>query len=83
MFGSVSQVYRSYGVEDYLRGSTTIHARPSRGTEGQMLQQHEDLPVVVVRKVDTLLDGTPIAFGEVMWSAARVKFSITGDELDD
>jgi GntR family phosphonate transport system transcriptional regulator len=40
------------------------------------------MPVMVVRAVDQMLDGTPIAFTEVVWSAARVKFSINPDEDD-
>lgn len=73
-------VYQSYGITDYLRGQTQIHARPARGEEPRQLHQHADMPVLVVRAVDTLLDGTPIAHSEVIWSAARVKFSINLDE---
>jgi len=74
--GSVSSVYQSYGIEDYLRGSTQMHARPARADEAQQLRQHPDMPVIIVRAVDTLTDGTPIAFSQVVWSAARVKFAI-------
>lgn len=78
--GSVSAVYRSYGIDDYLRGSTQIHARPARETEAQQLRQHPDMPVIVVRAVDTLPDGTPISFSQVIWSSARVKFTIPNAE---
>ncbi len=80
VFGSVSEVYRSYGIEDYLRGSTVMHARPAQPSEAGTLRQHSDLPVMVVRAVDTLHDGTPIAFSEVIWSAARVKFTFSPEE---
>lgn len=76
VMGSVSAVYRSYGIDDYLRGNTQIHARPARASEAQQLRQHPDMPVIVVRAVDTLPDGAPIAFSQVIWSAARVKFTI-------
>lgn len=78
--GSVSSVYASYGVSDYLRGATQMHARPARAVEAQRLNQHPDMPVIIVRAVDTLLDGTPIAFSQVTWSAARVKFNIPNRE---
>lgn len=81
--GSTTAVYQSYGITDYLRGQTQIHARPARGEEPRQLHQHADMPVLVVRAVDTLLDGTPIAHSEVIWSAARVKFSINLDEDED
>ena len=74
--GSTTAVYRSYGITDYLRGETRIHARPAQGDEPQRLHQHPDMPVLVVRAVDTLLDGTPIATSKAVWSAARVTFSV-------
>ncbi|MEM1149097.1 MAG: phosphonate metabolism transcriptional regulator PhnF [Pseudomonadota bacterium] len=80
VLGSVSAVYRSYGIDDYVRGSTTIHARSAKPEEARQLKQHADMPVMLVRAVDTLPDGTPIAFSEVIWSATRVKFSFAPDD---
>jgi GntR family phosphonate transport system transcriptional regulator len=40
------------------------------------------MPVLVVRAVDRTPDGDPFAHSEVIWSAARVKFSINPDEDD-
>ena len=80
--GSTTAVYKSYGIDDYLRGQTRIHARPSRGDEARQLHQHPDMPVMVLRSVDTLLDGVPLSYSEVIWSAARVKFSVILDEDD-
>ncbi|MEL6680707.1 MAG: phosphonate metabolism transcriptional regulator PhnF, partial [Pseudomonadota bacterium] len=79
LLGSLTEVYRHYGIDDYLRGETTMHARPARLEEAKMLRQHPEMPVIVVRSVDTELDGTPIAFAQVVWSAARVKFTMGGD----
>lgn len=80
VMGSVSAVYVSYGIADYLRGSTQINARAARASEARTLRQHPDMPVIIVRAVDTLLDGTPIAFSQVVWSAARVTFNIPNDK---
>lgn len=80
VMGSVSAVYKSYGIDDYLRGSTEMNARPARAIEAQRLRQHPDMPVIVIRTVDTLLDGTPIACSRMIWSAARVKFNIPNKE---
>jgi len=77
VMGSVSAVYASYGIADYKRASTQIHARPARTDEAQMLNQHPDMPVIVVQAIDAELDGTPIAYTEVIWSAARVTFDIS------
>ena len=78
--GSVSAVYASFGIHDYKRASTQIHARPAQGDEAQMLNQHPDMPVIVVQAIDADLDGNPIAYGEVIWSAARVTFDISNSE---
>lgn len=78
--GSVSAVYASYGIDDYLRGSTTMHARPARLHEARQLRQHPDMPVIVVRAQDTGLDAMPLSYSEVIWSAARVKFKVIQDD---
>ncbi len=77
---SVSAVYASFGIADYKRASTQIHARPAKGDEAQTLDQHADMPVIVVQAVDADLDGRPIAYSEVIWSAARVTFDISSSE---
>lgn len=80
IMGSVTAVYASCGIADYKRASTQIHARPARAEEAQMLNQHPDMPVLVVQAIDAALDGTPIAYSEVIWSAARVTFDIANME---
>lgn len=74
--GSTSQVYASYGIADYLRASTEMLARPASADEARQLRQHPDMPVIVITAVDAELDGTPLAVSEVIWSAARVRFTI-------
>jgi GntR family phosphonate transport system transcriptional regulator len=76
VFGSVTETYRSYGIEDYIRLETRLHSRQARPDEARTLRQHPDLSVTVIRAVDALTDGTPISFSEVVWAASRVKFSI-------
>lgn len=78
--GSVSAVYASYGIQDYVRASTQIHARQARPEEARHLRQHADMPVVVVTAVDAELDGTPLSYSVVIWSSARVRFSIDTSE---
>lgn len=76
--GSITAAYKLYGITDYVRASTEIHSRPARGDEAQLLAQHPDMPVIIIRAVDADLSGHPLAFSEVIWSSARVKFSIPG-----
>ncbi|KPP90225.1 MAG: phosphonate metabolism transcriptional regulator PhnF [Rhodobacteraceae bacterium HLUCCA08] len=82
VFGSVTETYRSYGIEDYLRAETTFHSRQARPEEARMLCQHPDLSVTIIRAVDALPDGTPIACSEVVWAASRVRFSIASGDDD-
>jgi GntR family phosphonate transport system transcriptional regulator len=82
VFGSVTETYRSYGIDDYIRLETTLHSRQARPEEARMLRQHPDLSVTVIRAVDALSDGTPISFSEVVWAASRVKFSIVSGADD-
>ncbi|MGR3436237.1 MAG: phosphonate metabolism transcriptional regulator PhnF [Shimia sp.] len=80
--GSLTKVYESYGIADYLRGETRLHARAARPDEAKQLRQHPDMPVIVLRAVDVGMDGAPISFSEVVWSAARATFSVPGPELE-
>ncbi len=82
VLGSVSAVYASYGIADYLRQSTKMYARPARAEEARQLRQHPDMPVIVIRAVDAELDGTPLSYSEVIWSAARVTFHLSTTEDD-
>lgn len=74
--GSTSAVYASYGIKDYLRASTQMYARQATAEEARQLRQHPDMPVLVVTAVDAEPGGASIACSEVIWSAARVRFSI-------
>ncbi|MFN3662211.1 phosphonate metabolism transcriptional regulator PhnF [Yoonia sp.] len=78
--GSITAVYASYNITDYLRDSTRIYARPARPEEARQLRQHPDMPVIVVRAVDKDMDDAALSYSEVIWSAARVKFNIPNNE---
>ncbi|MEL6523962.1 MAG: phosphonate metabolism transcriptional regulator PhnF [Pseudomonadota bacterium] len=76
VLGSTTETYRSFGIPDYLRKNTSIYSRPSKPDEAKTLKQHSDVPVMVVTAVDATLDGTPISFSRVVWSAGRVTFTM-------
>lgn len=80
LYESVTAVYASYGIADYLRGSTEIESRPATAEEARVLHQHPDMPVLVVTATDILPDGTPLSYSERIWSAARVRFTITHED---
>lgn len=76
VLGSTTETYRTYGISDYLRQQTSIYSRPAKPDEAKTLKQHTDVPVMVVTAVDATPDGTPISYSRVIWSAARVTFSM-------
>jgi GntR family transcriptional regulator, phosphonate transport system regulatory protein len=82
VFGSVTETYRSYGIEDYIRRETTLFSRQAQPDEAKVLRQHPDLSVTIIHAIDALPDGTPIAFSEVIWAASRVRFTILSEPND-
>ncbi|MEL6240576.1 MAG: phosphonate metabolism transcriptional regulator PhnF [Pseudomonadota bacterium] len=76
VLGSVTATYKSYGIDDYLRGETAMHCRRAREDEAKLLKQHPDQPVIVIRAIDTDMEGRPISFSKVIWSGTRVKFNV-------
>jgi len=80
VMGPVSAVYASCGVADYKRASTQIHTRPASTVDAQLLSQHPDMPVIAGQSNDAELDCRPIAYSEVIWSAARVTIDISKTE---
>ncbi|MEE2945739.1 MAG: phosphonate metabolism transcriptional regulator PhnF [Pseudomonadota bacterium] len=81
VLGSTTQAYKTYGINDYVRAETTLHSRLARPDEAKQLKQHADSPVVVISALDELLDGTPLSYKKVIWSALRVKFSMSKDGI--
>lgn len=76
LLGSTTETYRSFGIEDYVRQQTAIYARSAKPEEAKTLKQHQDVPVMIVTAVDATPDGTPISASRVIWSAARVTFTM-------
>ncbi len=80
--GSTTETYRSYGVADYFRHETELHARPAKPDETAVLKQHPGLPVIVLHAVDVDPEGRPLSTSRVIWAAGRVKFIMTGQQDD-
>lgn len=79
--GSTTETFRSFGINDYHRKSTSILSRAATPDEAKTLRQHVDVPVMVVTAVDATPDGTPLSCSQVIWSAARVTFTM--EQSDD
>ena len=77
---SVTEIYRSHGIADYRRLETVLAARMPQKWEARMLSQPADQPVMEVFKTDVTLEGEPIAWGDSIWAAGRVRFALTMGE---
>jgi GntR family phosphonate transport system transcriptional regulator len=76
VLGSTTETYRSFGIEDYVRKHTSFYSRTAKPDEAKALKQHPDVPVLVVAAIDATPDGSPISTSRVIWSAARVTFTM-------
>lgn len=76
---SVTDIYRDAGIGDYFRKSTTVFARRADPGEAELLSQHPDQPVLVVRKTDIDAQEHPIGYSEGIWAADRVRFTFDAE----
>ena len=79
--GSLTDIYRAYGIPDYFRKRTVVFTRRPDAEEALLLMQHPDQPVMVVQKTDVDASGRPIGHSEAVWAGDRVQF--TFDSLDE
>ncbi|MFT6785382.1 MAG: DNA-binding GntR family transcriptional regulator [Dinoroseobacter sp.] len=70
------------GVAEYSRAQVMMLARCAESEWALVLDQHPDLPVMVVTKIDVDPRGGPVEFSEAIWSAHKVKFA-DGAACDD
>lgn len=78
---SVTEIYRSHGVGDYRRRHTTVLARRAEPWEARLLDQRLEAPVMVLQKTDVDPLGSPIGYGEAVWSALLVRFRFEDDDV--
>ncbi|MGK6315476.1 phosphonate metabolism transcriptional regulator PhnF [Neorhizobium sp. DT-125] len=77
---SVTEIYRDFGIPDYLRHSTTIFTRLPIAEEARLLAQSQEQPVLIVQKVDVDMEGHPIAYSDVVWAGERMQFVIDNED---
>ncbi|TGV12488.1 UTRA domain-containing protein [bacterium M00.F.Ca.ET.141.01.1.1] len=73
---SVSVILAEYGVTDYIRLRTDIIERLPTKEEARRLTQPETEPVMLTKKVDVDMKGTPTSYSETVWASERMQFSI-------
>jgi GntR family transcriptional regulator, phosphonate transport system regulatory protein len=76
---SISEAFRSYGIESYERLSTSLSARLATQEEVARLDLSYGDPVLTSEGIDSLPDGTPLQVVESAFSPARVQFIVEHD----
>ncbi len=77
---SITDIYRSHGINDYFRKRTIVFARRPDAEEAGLLMQHPDQPVMVLQKTDVDGAGQPIGYSEAVWAGDRVQFSFDSQD---
>lgn len=74
--GSVTAALLELGIDDYLRASTSVNARPATAHECTELALSPGDSVLVTTSLDTLTDGTPLQYGLTRFAGSRVTLDI-------
>jgi len=72
-------ILRHYDIADYQRIETVIFARPASRDETFHLELPPHAWVMVTQKLDASLEGVPLIYGESIWAADRIQFTITDE----
>lgn len=73
---SITDVYASYGITDYVRTHTSILTRPADERENALLMMRPGQAVLFVQKIDSDCEGRPICYAEAAWAGDRVQFTL-------
>jgi GntR family phosphonate transport system transcriptional regulator len=76
-----TDILKHFGVQDYVRAHSRITTQMPSEETARLLKQAPARPLLCVESVDADMDGTPIKFGETVFSGARVQLVVNaGDE---
>ncbi len=76
-----TDILKHFGVQDYLRAQSRITTQMPSDETARLLKQMGTRPVLCVESLDVDMDGTPIKYGEVVFSGDRVQLLVAaGDE---
>ncbi|MBU1307696.1 MAG: phosphonate metabolism transcriptional regulator PhnF [Alphaproteobacteria bacterium] len=78
---SITQIYKTYGIADYRRHSTTVFTRLANEHETSLLMMRPGQSVLIVQKIDVDMDGRPIGFSEAAWAGDRVQFTFENADV--
>lgn len=77
--GSVTAALSLLGIDDYLRASTQVSARPATAAECTELELSPGAAVLVTTSLDVLPGGAPLQYGVTRFAASRITLNIEHD----
>ena len=76
-----TDILKHFGVQDYLRAQSRITTQMPSEETARLLKQMATRPVLCVESLDVDMEGTPIKYGEVVFSGDRVQLLV--DSVDE
>lgn len=80
--GSITTALKAFGIDDYVRRSTTISARHAGHEELRELKLSPGAIVLVTEAINDNLAGRPIHFSRTSFAADRVEMRVDSSERD-
>jgi GntR family transcriptional regulator, phosphonate transport system regulatory protein len=77
---STTEILKRLGVQDYLRAESRITTQMPTEEAARLLRQPVTRPLLCVESVDVDMEGTPIKYGETMFSGDRVQLCVCMDQ---
>ncbi len=69
-------ILKHFGVQDYVRAHSRVTTQMPSAETAHLLKQLQSRPLLCVESVDVDMDGTPIKYGEVVFSGDRVQLVV-------
>ena len=77
-----TDILKHFGVQDYVRAQSRVTTQMPSDETARLLKQLTSRPVMCVESVDVDMDGTPIKYGETVFSGDRIQLLVNpGDGL--
>ncbi|SNZ08764.1 phosphonate metabolism transcriptional regulator PhnF [Cohaesibacter gelatinilyticus] len=78
---SITRSFKACGLDDYVRQSTVIEAHHASIRDSDMLNLSPGALILVLKAINTDLDGVPVEYSKGRYSADRVKLQIESSDF--
>jgi GntR family phosphonate transport system transcriptional regulator len=75
-----TDILKHFGVQDYLRAQSRVTTQMPSDETARLLKQLPTRPLLCVESVDVDMEGTPIKYGETVFSGDRVQLLVNAQD---